>query len=150
MEKVKLSFLEILSLDIEINGMYRPAIKDDEGNQIHPEIKVTGLLNEKDFKSIVGRFRLGRINETVTKEKDAFNKSQRELIERLGEKKEDRFIIDPEIDGKPNPNFEEFQIENQKLLDEEREIEFKPISLSDLNGVASDDRYAMIFKFVED
>jgi hypothetical protein len=150
MEQAKLSFLEILSLDVEINGIYRPAEFNEEGVQTQPEIKVKGLLNEQDFKSIVGRFRLGRINETITNEKKAFNDIQQELAKRLGEEKEGRVVIDREIDGKENPNFIEFQEENQKLLDEEREIEFKPIDLGDLNGVASEDRYSLIFKFVKE
>jgi len=150
MEQVKLSFLEILSLDVEINGIYRPAEFDENGAQTQPEIKVKGLLNEEGLKSIVGRFRLGRINETISVEKKAFNDAQQELAKRLGEDKDGRVVIEREIDGKINPNFEEFQTENQKLLDEEREIEFKPIDLADLNGIASDDRYALIFKFVKE
>lgn len=150
MEQIKLSFLEILSLDVEINGFYREAVLDEEGNQIEPEIKVKGLVNEEGFKNIVGRFRLGRINETISAEKKAFNDSQQELAKSLGEEVDGRVVIEREIKGKPNPKFEEFQKENQKLLEEEREISFKPIDISDLNGVASDDRYSLIFKFVND
>lgn len=151
MEKIKLSFLEILAADAEINGVYRPAVLDESGNQLEPEIKIKGLLNEESLKSIVVRFRLGRIAELIATEKKAFNDAQQDLASILGEKKEDgRIVIEKEIKGKPNPKFAEFQEENKKLLEEERELKFKPIDISDLANVESNEKYSIIFKFVKE
>jgi hypothetical protein len=52
------------------------------------------------------------------------------------------------VDGKNNPKFIEFQTEFNLLLQEEKELEYKPFQLSALENIESDGNYPTFFKLV--
>lgn len=151
MEVKKLKFVDLLSLDAELNGFHRDAQKDEEGNQIAPEIKIIGLLNTlPEDISFVVKYRLDKIVNKVSAEKKTFFELQQELAKKYGKEKDGQIVIEKEIDGKPNKNFDKFQKENEALLMEEVEIEFKPIPLMTLEKVTSSQRYSILYDFIED
>ena len=151
MEVKKLKFVDLLSLDAELNGFQRAAQKDEEGNQVAPEIKIIGLLNSlPEDISFVVKYRLDKIAMTVSAEKKIFYELQQELAKKYGEEKDGQITIQKDIDGKPNPNFDKFNKENEDLLMEEVEIEYKPIPLMTLEKVTSSQRYSILYDFIED
>lgn len=151
MEVKKLKFVDLLALDAELNGFQRDAQKDEEGNQIAPEIKIIGLMNSlPEDISFVVKYRLDKIVNAINTEKKVFFDLQQDLAKKYGEEKDGQIVIEKEIDGKPNKNFDKFQKENEALLMEEVEIEFKPIPLMTLEKVTSSQRYSILYDFIED
>ena len=53
------------------------------------------------------------------------------------------------VSGNPNPKFIEFQNEFNSLLQEEKELEYKPIDLNELENIESEGNYPTIFKLVK-
>jgi hypothetical protein len=52
------------------------------------------------------------------------------------------------VEGNPNPKFIEFQNDFNTLLQEEKELEYKPVNLSELESIESDGNYPTFFKLV--
>jgi hypothetical protein len=151
MEVKKLKFVNLLSLDAELNGFYREAQKDAEGNQISPEIKIIGLLNSlPEDISFVVKYRLDKIANVIATEKKVFYSMQEDLAKKYGTEKDGSITIEKDIDGKPNPKFDKFQKDNEELLMEEIEISYKPIPLATLEKVTSSQRYSILYDFIED
>jgi hypothetical protein len=65
-----------------------------------------------------------------------------------GERRAARIEDGKIVDGKNNPKFIEFQTEFNALLQEEKELEYKPVSLSELENIESDGNYPTFFKLV--
>jgi hypothetical protein len=53
------------------------------------------------------------------------------------------------VDGKNNPKFIEFQNEFNTLLQEEKEVEYKPVTLNELESIESEGNYPTFFKLVK-
>jgi hypothetical protein len=152
MESKKLKFIELLSLDAEINGYYRPAQLDADGNQLSPELKIVGITNSLPQElNFILKYRLDKLVATVVAEKTAFYEMQKELAKKYGTETEGGEItIEREIDGKENPKFEKFQKENEELLQEEITISYNPLPLKSMGDIVNGQRYSILYDFIED
>lgn len=151
MENKKLKFIDLLSLDAEINGFYREAQKDEEGNQIMPEVRIIGIVNTlPEEVSFILKYRLDKLISTIAKEKAAFIEMQKELANKYGKEDNGNITIEKEIDGKPNPKYDKFVKENEELLMEEIELSYKPLPLKGMEDIVSSQRYSILYDFIED
>ena len=150
MEKVALKLFEFYNLEAELNGVV---------NQQTGETISKGLLNEKI--KLTTKYWLSDLSKKVSEEKQAVEKLKEELIKKYGEADENGNIsipmyskIEKGEDGKitaaePNPKYIEFQTDFNKLLQEEKDLEYKPLSLNDFESVESDGNYTTLFKLIK-
>ena len=160
MEKITLKLFEFYNLDAELNGLV---------NQSTGETITAGLLREK--LPLVTKYWLTELGKKVAAEKTAIEELKNDLIKKYG-KEDDRggisipmVIDDLDTDGNPikdmdaeenevvrkkmNPDFQKFEKEFNELLQTEKELEYKPILLSDLEKVETEQNYVTLFKLVK-
>lgn len=150
MEKVTLKLFEFYNLEAELNGVV---------NQQTGEAVSKGLLNEKI--KLTTKYWLTDLAKKVSEEKQAVEKLKDELIKKHGQADESGNVsipmyskIERDEEGKvtsaePNPKYIEFQTDFNKLLQEERDLEYKPLPLSDFESVESDGNYSTFFKLIK-
>lgn len=149
MEKITLKLHEFYALDYELNGLVNQQTKTKLSK---------GLLNEK--LSLVTKYWLSSLAKTVAVEKAAIEELKNELIKKYGTELPDGNVnipimiteTDEEGNNKEviNPKYEEFDKEFGTLLQTEKEIEYKPISLKELSELKTDEYYPVIFKLVKE
>lgn len=160
MEKITLKLFEFYNLDVELNGLT---------NQSTGETVSTGLLREK--LPLVTKYWLTELGKKVAAEKAAVEELKNDLIKKHG-KEDDKggvsipMVIDEldadgnaimitDADGKEvpkkvfNPEFQQFEKEFNELLQTEKELEYKPIPLSDLSKLETEENYATLYKLVK-
>jgi len=149
MEKISLKLYEFYNLDSELNGVM---------NQQTGEKISQGLLAEK--LKLTTKYWLTELSKKVAAEKAGVESLKEDLIKKHGETDETGNISIPMyidivkdeegkiIDGKNNPKFIEFQDEFNALLQEEKELEYKPVNLNELESIESDGNYPTFFKLV--
>ena len=160
MEKITLKLFEFYNLDAELNGLT---------NQSTGETITAGLLREK--LPLVTKYWLTELGKKVAAEKAAVEELKNDLIKKYG-KEDDKggiaipmVIDDLDADGNPikdtdaeenevvrkklNPDFQQFEKEFNELLQTEKELEYKPILLSDLEKVETEENYVTLFKLVK-
>jgi hypothetical protein len=149
MKKISLKLLEFYNLDSELNGVT---------NQQTGEKVSNGLLSEK--LKLTTKYWLTELSKKVTAEKSSVESLKEDLIKKHGEVDENGnigiqmyldIVKDKDgniIDGKPNPKFIEFQNDFNTLLQEEKELEYKPVNLSELESIESEGNYPIFFKLV--
>ena len=143
LSKISLSLADVLSLEAELNGFTNPS---------NGEVILEGFLKEK--LCLGDKYWLEKLANKLSSEKKLIDKLRNELIEKFGEKTEEGQIsIAPFLDAEdgvqePNPKFAEFQKEYFDLLNEVKEIEYRPLPFDSLNKIESDAAYSMIFKIV--
>ena len=149
MEKISLKLYEFYNLDSELSGVT---------NQQTGEKISAGLLAEK--LKLTTKYWLTELAKKVAAEKTTVETLKEELIKKHGEADETGNISIPMyidivkdeddkiIDGKNNPKFLEFQTEFNALLQEEKELEYKPVNLNELENIESDGNYPTFFKLV--
>jgi len=149
MEKISLKLFEFYNLDVELNGMV---------NKQTGEVKSMGLLAEK--LKLTTKYWLTELSKKVVAEKEAVESLKEDLIKKHGEADETGNISIPMyintvkdendniVGGDPNPKFIEFQNDFNALLQEEKELEYKPVSLTELENIESDGNYPTFFKLV--
>ena len=150
MEKISLKLYEFYALEAELNGVV---------NQQTGEKASAGLLAEK--LKLTTKYWLTELAKKVAAEKATVETLKEELIKKHGEADETGNISIPMyvdivkdeegnvIDGKNNPKFIEFQNEFNALLAEEKELEYKPVPLAELDNIESDGNYPTFFKLVK-
>ena len=148
MEKISLKLQEFLTLETELFGVK---------NQQTGEVTSKGLLNEK--LSLVAKFWLNELGKKVASEKESVEKLREELIKKLGTEEEGQVFIkmyDEVKDEEGNTvsrsltsNFIEFNQEYEKLLSEEKELEYRPFELSELANVETEGNLNVFFKLVK-
>ena len=148
MEKISLKLHEFLTLEAELFGTK---------NQQTGETITKGLLNEK--LSLVSKFWLNELGKKVQAEKESIEKLREELIKKLGTEEEGQIFIkmydevkDEEghvVSRSLTPNFIEFNQEFDKLLNEEKELEYHPVELSELANVETEGNLNVFFKLVK-
>jgi len=148
MEKISLKLHEFLTLEAELFGVK---------NQQTGEVTSKGLLNEK--LSLVAKFWLNELGKKVASEKESVEKLREELIKKLGTEEEGQVFIkmyDEVKDEEGNvvsrsltANFIEFNTEYDKLLNEEKELEYRPFELSELASVETEENYDIFFKLIK-
>jgi len=142
MEKIKLSLAELLTLEAELNGFTNPQTG---------EVIISGFLKEK--LNLATKYWLTKLSDKLTSKKKTIETLRDELIKKFGEEKEGSVGIETFLDEektKVNPKFVEFQDEWAKLLSEEEEIEYNPISVADLEKIDSESNYNLVFKLVKE
>jgi hypothetical protein len=148
MEKISLKLHEFLTLEAELFGVK---------NQQTGEVTSKGLLNEK--LSLVSKFWLNELGKKVAAEKESVEKLREELIKKLGTEEEGQVFIkmyDEVKDEEGNTvsrsltsNFIEFNQEYEKLLSEEKELEYRAFDLSELANVETEGNLNVFFKLVK-
>lgn len=150
MEKISLKLYEFYNLDSELNGVM---------NQQTGEKVSAGLLAEK--LKLTTKYWLTELSKKVAAEKATVESLKEELIKKHGETDETGNISIPMyidivkdeegniVDGKNNPKFIEFQTEFNALLQEEKELEYKPVSINELENIESEGNYPVFFKLVK-
>lgn len=160
MEKITLKLFEFYNLDAELNGLT---------NQGTGETITTGLLREK--LPLVTKYWLTELGKKVGAEKAAVEELKNDLIKKYGKEDEKggisipMVIDDLDANGNPikdtdaeenevirkklNPDFQQFEKEFNELLQTEKELEYKPILLSDLEKVETEENYVTLFKLVK-
>jgi hypothetical protein len=119
METKKIKMSELFELEAEINGF-----KD-------AKIQFRGLLNEPASMKI--KYWLHKALRNIESEKKTFFKLRDELLEKYGEKDQAGYKISPEIKGKANTKFVEYQKNVMELLNQECEIDLPVISIEEIN-----------------
>lgn len=148
MEKISLKLHEFLTLEVELFGAK---------NQQTGETISKGLLNEK--LSLVSKFWLNELGKKVQNEKESIDKLREELIKKLGTEEDGQIFIkmyDEVKDEEGNvvsrsltKNFIEFNQEYDKLLSEEKELEYRPVDLNELANVETEGNLNVFFKLVK-
>lgn len=142
MEKIKLSLAELLTLEAELNGYVNP----QSGEQI-----LSGFLKEK--LNLATKYWLTKLSDKLTSKKKTIEVLRDELIKKFGVEKDGNVGIETFLDEektKVNPKFIEFQDEWAKLLSEEEEIEYNPLTVADLEKIDSEGNYNLVFKLVKE
>ena len=149
MEKISLKLFEFYNLESELNGVM---------NQQTGEKISAGLLAEK--LKLTTKYWLTELAKKVAAENTTVETLKEELIKKHRETDETGNISIPMyidivkdedgkiVDGKNNPKFLEFQSEFNALLQEEKELEYKSVLLSELENIESDGNYPTFFKLV--
>ena len=148
MEKISLKLHEILTLEAELNG---------SKNQQTGEVTLKGLANQK--LGIVTKYHINELSKKVQTEKESIDKLREELIKKLGTEEDGQIFIkmyDEVKDEEGNvvsrsltENFVEFNTEYDKLLNEEKELEYRPFELSELASVETEENYDIFFKLIK-
>ena len=148
MEKISLKLHEILTLDAELNGAK---------NQQTGEVTIKGLANEK--LSLVVKYHMNELSKKVAAEKQSVETLREELIKKLGTEEDGQVFIkmyDEVKDEEGNvvsrsltANFIEFNTEYDKLLNEEKELEYRPFELSELASIETEANYDVFFKLIK-
>ena len=150
MEKISLKLADFYQLDTELNGIT---------NQKTGEKVVDGLLSEK--LKLTTKYWLTELAKKVSTEKNAVESLKEDLIKKHGEENENGGIgismyldvvkneKDNIVNAKPNPKFIEFQNEFNELLEETKELEYKPINLDELENIESNNNYPVFFQLVK-
>ena len=149
MEKISLKLFEFYNLESELNGVT---------NQQTGEKISAGLLAEK--LKLTTKYWLTELAKKVAAEKATVETLKEELIKKHGETDETGNISipmyvnivkdedDKMVSAENNPKFIEFQNEFNTLLQEEKELEYKPVNLNELENIESDGNYPTFFKLV--
>ena len=148
MEKISLKLHEILTLEAELNGAK---------NQQTGEVTLKGLANQK--LGIVTKYHINELSKKVQTEKESIDKLREELIKKLGTEEDGQIFIkmyDEVKDEEGNvvsrsltENFVEFNTEYDKLLNEEKELEYRPFELSELAPIETEANYDVFFKLIK-
>jgi hypothetical protein len=149
MEKIRLNLTEVLQLESELNGFTNP----ETGKQIYE-----GFMKQK--LSIILKYELSELSESLLKERKKLESLRDELIKKYGEENENGNIFvkmfdeEKDVDGnilskKVNDNYLKFEDEYSKLMNTEKEIEYPEITKEDLKEAGkSNDDYKLLFKLI--
>ena len=143
MQKKTFKLAEFYQLELELNG----AVNPETGEKLSQ-----GLLSQKLSLSV--KYWLSDMAKKVKEQKDQCEALKNELISKYGEEKDGRMLVEYFIkaeDGTSviNPAFVSFQNEFQKLLTEERELEYKELKLSDIGDIKTEERYELLFSLLK-
>lgn len=142
MEKKTLKLVQFFNLEAELNG----AVNPQTGEKL-----TKGILSEK--LQLKTKYWLSDLSKRVKEQTDACQGLRDELIKKYGEETDGGISIAQVIeeDGKKvvNPKFISFQNEFNALLNEEREIEYKEISIDELGEVETTEVYDTLFSLLK-
>jgi hypothetical protein len=143
MEKKTFKLSEFYQLEAELNGVV---------NQQTGDVLSQGLLSQK--LSLNVKYWLNDMAKKVKEQKDQCEALKNELIKKYGEEKDGMIQISMSIKAEDgvdviNPAFVSFQNEFQKLLSEERELEYKELKLSDIGDIETEESYHLLFSLLK-
>lgn len=144
MEKKTLKLADYIQLEAELNGVV---------NQQKGEKVFQGLLSQK--LSLNVKYWLTDLAKRVKEQTDACEALKNELVKKHGEEKDGMIQISFFIDGADgekvkNPALIQFEQEYGSLLQESRELEYKPIKLSDLASIETEETYPVLFSLLNE
>jgi hypothetical protein len=143
MEKIKLSVMEMVGLEAELNGLV---------NQQNGEVISKGLLGEK--LDLVTKYRLKKLSDALATEKKIIDDLRSELIKKFGKEGENGAFSIPvysdEENKIENPDYAEFKAQYDALLVDEKEFEYTPLSFNDLKEIKTDERYDLVFRLIKE
>lgn len=144
MEKKTLKLADYIQLEAELNGVV---------NQQNGEKVFQGLLSQKLSLSV--KYWLTDLAKRVKEQTDACEALKNELVKKHGEEKDGMIQISFFIDGADgekikNPALIQFEQEYGNLLQESRELEYKPIKLSDLASIETEETYTVLFSLLNE
>lgn len=144
MTKKSLKLVQFYNLEAELNGVLNPKTGE----------KLTkGLLSEK--LQLKTKYWLTDLYKKAKEQTDACSALRDELIKKYGEESDKGISISPllEKDGDSNavanPKFALFQEEFNALLNEEREIEYKELSIEDFGSIETEEVYETLFSLIK-
>lgn len=148
MKKVTLKLVDILELEAELNGL----VDRQTG-----KATVEGILSKE--LDLVLKYWLSQLAKKLTKEREAVDALREELIKKYGKEENGAVSIplyvnevhDEEgkiVSADVNPDYVKFQEEYSKLLQEEKEIEHKELSLDNFEGIKSKDFPRVLFTLI--
>lgn len=153
METLKIKLGQIFEIDAEINGI---SSTNESGEQV---TLIKGFINES--LSLTTKYWLLELNKEINKVKSSLESLRDELIKKYGvEDKETGKITIPLylpgteefddnnniINGTTNPVYIEFQKEYSDLINDDLEIQYKPIPLSILTRIETESVYPFILQ----
>lgn len=150
MEKITLKLGDILQLESEINGFTNP----NTGEQL-----LKGFL--KQNLSIILKYELSELGETLSKERKKIESLRDELIQKYGEADDKGGVMvkmtleEKDENGEVtstiiNPKYMEFDKEYGTLLSQDKEIEYPEITKDDLREAGkTNDQYVVLFKLIK-
>lgn len=150
MEKITLKLGDILQLESEINGFTNP----NTGEQL-----LKGFL--KQNLSIILKYELSELGETLSKERKKIESLRDELIQKYGETDDKGGVMvkmtleEKDENGEVtstviNPKYMEFDKEYGTLLSQDKEIEYPEITKDDLREAGkTNDQYVVLFKLIK-
>jgi hypothetical protein len=142
MSQITLKLNEILTLEAELNGFTNP----QTGEKV-----LEGFLKEK--LNLATKYRLTKLSEELKKEKSILDGLRDELIKEYGTEEDGQTTIKMFEDKKQtkiNSKFLEFQSKYTELLDEEKVIDYTPLTISDLDKIESNENYSVLFKLIQE
>jgi uncharacterized membrane protein YheB (UPF0754 family) len=142
MSQITLKLNEILTLEAELNGFTNP----QTGEKV-----LEGFLKEK--LNLATKYRLTKLSEELKKEKAILDGLRDDLIKEYGTEEEGQTSIKMFEDKKQtkiNPKFIEFQSKYTEFLDEEKVIDYTPLTISDLDKIESNENYSVLFKLIQE
>lgn len=139
MEIIKLTISEAINLLYELEG-----VKDQNTG----DVLFKGFCDQKI--SLKEKYWLSKVVDFLKKEQERVEKMKNELIKKYGVEQDGTVTIPMFIDEKENPNYANFIEEYQELLNEEIEIKYRPIPLSSLENINTEEKYEILFKLVSE
>lgn len=139
MERIILKLFEFYNLHEELNG-----ISSADGKTMLTH----GLLKEK--LSIVTKYWINELAKKVAVEKEAIDSLKDELVRKYGKENENGIIsVNMFLEEETvNPNYLLLQKEFSTLLETEKELEYKPLKLSDFENLKTENNYAIFYKLI--
>lgn len=143
MEKTTLKLIQFFALDAELNGVR---------NQENGEVIVKGILSEK--LPMYVKYWLTDLSKKAAEEKKACEELRNEMIKKYGEEKDGTVSIsvmikDEDGNNVQNPQLIEFEKEYNELLNQEKEIEYKQLSIDDFAKVETDENYPILLSLIK-
>lgn len=136
MERIILKIQDFYTLDIELNGM------QDQ----------TGLL-QSDI-SMTTKYWLNELNKQVKTVKTSIDQIKNDLIIKYGEDDGNGNTIIPIYVEKkkkkePNPVYLKFQNEYMELMNQDRELEYRPFDLNEFSKVSTELNFPILFQLIK-
>lgn len=143
MEKKVLKLRDIIQMEAELNGYV---------NQQTGEKVFQGILSQK--LPLATKYWLTDLSGKLKKEVDAMSALRDELVKKLGAEKDgmiqiERIVKDEDGNDVINPALIEFEKEYGGLLEQEKEVEFKSIKLSEIANIETSETYPVLFSVLD-
>lgn len=148
MKTITLKLSDIAALEAEING----SVDLRTGQLVKRGIMSQNLSGAR-------KYWLKKLSDLLAKEVKFINETRDELVKKYfadkdGNVEVKQYITKKNKDGvetkEINPKFEQYDKEVRELLDIEREIEYNPIKLSELEEIKFEEYYYHVFSLVEE